>query len=176
MGIIELENKVKKAIDKTKLSLGITVTQEESEKMLIEAYNKANEVFPERYFNENAVMDPCNIIDMGFLLGKQKKKYYVARSRYIEHAECCLNRRGLAEVFPDILPPYVIFPEQSGSLSHGDCSKAYETYLKSLKDAELKAHFKRFPLPRSYQLRIEDEALAQRIQRCINELSAGYVA
>ena len=76
-------------------------------------------------------MDPYNIINLSFLLGKQKKKYDIARARYIEHAECCLNRRGLADVFPEILPPYVIFPEQSGSLSHGDCSKAYETYLKS---------------------------------------------
>ena len=176
MGIIELDNKLRKAIDKTKLSLGITVTFEESEAMLIDAYNKVNEVFPERFFNESAVMDPCNLIDLGFVLGKQKKKYIVARSRYIEHAECCINRRGLTEVFPEILPPYVIFPEQSGKLAHGDCSKAYETYLKSLKDKDLKDHFKKYPLPRSYRLRIEDEALAQRIQRCINEISAVNVA
>ena len=176
MGIIELENKFRKAIEKTKLSIGLSLTLEESQAMLIEFYNKANEVFPKRFFNESAVMDPYNIINLGFLLGKQKKKYDIARARYIEHAECCLNRRGLADVFPEILPPYVIFPEQSGSLSHGDCSKAYETYLKSINDKALKAHFKQYPFPESYRLRIEDEALAQRIQRCVNELSAGNVA
>ena len=52
---------------------------------------------------------------------------------------------------------------------------AYNYELKC-KDKDLKDHFKKYPLPRSYRLRIEDETLAQRIQRCINEMSAVNVA
>ncbi len=173
MGIVELENSLIKVIEKGKLSLGLSLSLSDATTMIKNAYDRVNEKFPDRYVLEPEAADSFNLVDLSVIMdNKQKKRYFLARTRYIEHAECSLHRRGIADTFPEILPPYVIFPEQSGSLPHGDCTAAYEYYLNGLNDDQLLDHFHEYPLPKAYSLRIETPGLAERVQRCIDIISA----
>lgn len=154
--------KISKTVTKVKHKLGIEMSIDESKRLLITGYTTINMQESERHKRENPV-DAYNLVSLNDILGGLKNKYMQAREKYLNHVAYIYEMRGLTEHMEEILPPYIVFPEQSMKVTHGRFSEAFELFLSKLNENELITYFQKYPLPISYKIHLINNELENRV-------------
>ena len=137
-------------VDKVKHKTGITLTYTESAEILIDLYNKINQSEPERHVAE-CVTQPYDLVNLDKYTNKNK--YLKARLTYLNYVHRLYESRGLREEMDEILPPYIVFPEQSYRVSHGDYSSIFRYFLSKLTETKLTEYFNKYQIPKGYRLK-----------------------
>lgn len=136
--------------DKIKHKTGMTLTYTESAEILIDIYNKINQSEPERHVAE-CITQPYDLVNLDKYTNKNK--YFKARLTYLNYVHRLYESRGLREEMDEILPPYIVFPEQSYRVGHGDYSSIFRYFLSRLSETKLTEYFKKYQIPKGYRLK-----------------------
>ena len=148
----DLYDVVQETKEKLQLKLGLTLPLKESIIILTDIYGKINQEFPQIHALEDRIdmndvssivhkeekpmnwVNPYSMFNIKEMLGKEYNKYLLARNKYVEHIMYLHDSRGVYAEPEEILPPYVVFPEQSQYVSHGIFTVMFERYIEYIAD------------------------------------------
>ena len=155
-------NKISKTIRDVRIKIGIDLTTEQSREILLKCYDEINASEPHRHIKEDTI-NIYNMIDVDKIISIPKNKYIKARGVYLTHVIFIYEHRGLSDNIEEILPPYVVFPEQSMQILHGRFSAAFEYFISKLSDSNIQKYFYKYTLPLGYKITCSDKKLEEKI-------------